>query len=129
MKVTVPVLRATPSSAMARGASHGAALRPWPGWYLDDWGWLGEEPAYLGEVLHSWQCGLPHDEQLQRQVPLGTRDLGTHGHPRGARNTDGRPGRLLPLVSCPAPQTCSSAPLLDAKDLPRKVGKWMVVAC
>ena len=56
-----------------------AALRPWPGWYLDDRGWLGEEPLVLGEVLHS-QRGR-HDEQLQRQVPLGNERPGTHGHP------------------------------------------------
>lgn len=45
--------------------------------YLDDRGWLGEEPLVLGEVLHP-QCGR-HDEQLQRQVPLGDE---RHGDPR-----------------------------------------------
>lgn len=86
-----PNPQATPSSAMAdRGALLPlAALRPWPGWYLDDWGWLGEEPLVLGEVLHS-QCGR-HDEQLQRQVPLGNERPGDPWPPE-PRNTDGSVG-------------------------------------
>ena len=96
-----------------------AALRPWPGWYLNDRGWLGEEPLVLGEVLHS-QRGR-HDEQLQRQVPLGNERPGDPWPP-GAGNTDGRVGAdfcpallVSSLAPQPAPQPLFWVPKIQEK--------------